>query len=260
VIGDLAPERIASRLTTRRFGRSLEVKERTGSTNDDARVAGDAGVPDGHVIVADAQDAGRGSHGRAWSSPPGTDLYFSIVTRVDLPPARIPPLTLAAGLGVARAVEALAFTRASIKWPNDVWIGEPPAKCAGILVETSTTGARAGAVVIGIGVNVNRREWPAGLASPATSIANVAGGLEVDRADALAAVLARVEDEVDRFVARGPQAIVPDVDERLLWRGEIVLAGNMGGELLGLAPSGGLLIREARSRTVVEVVSGPLVR
>ena len=81
VPADLAPERVLSLLATKRYGRSLEVLARTGSTNDDARAATSA--PDGHVIVADAQDAGRGSRGRSWSSPPGSDLYFSVVARLS---------------------------------------------------------------------------------------------------------------------------------------------------------------------------------
>ena len=240
-----------------RYGRSIERKARTGSTNDDARAAAERGVPDGHVIVADAQDAGRGSHGRAWSSPPGTDLYLSIVAQVPLEPAKIPPLTLAVGLGVARAAEELAGAPAAIKWPNDVWIGER--KCAGILVETTSVAGRMGPVVIGIGLHVNRREWPPELATAATSLALVRGE-DVDRERALGVLLAHVEAAVDRFVAGGPTAITREVEARLLWRGETVWVGNLAGELVGLAPSGALRLREARSREIMEIVSGTLTR
>jgi BirA family biotin operon repressor/biotin-[acetyl-CoA-carboxylase] ligase len=241
-----------------RYGRSLEHKGRTGSTNDDARAAAERGVPDGHVVVADAQDAGRGSHGRTWASPPGTDLYLSIVARVPLEPARIPPLTLAVGLGVARAIDELAFTRASIKWPNDVWIGD--SKCAGILVETSSTGAQGGAVIIGIGVNVNRRVFPPELEGIATSLLLARGhGADLDREAVMALVLGRVEAEVDRYVAEGVAAITPDVDARLLWRGESVSAGEQRGRLRGLAPGGGVLL-EQDDGTFATAVSGTLVR
>jgi BirA family biotin operon repressor/biotin-[acetyl-CoA-carboxylase] ligase len=137
---DLQPERIASALATRRLGRSLELRAITESTNDDARAAAAAGAPDGHVVLADAQRKGRGSRGRAWVSPPGSDLYLSAVVRSALPAQQLAPLTLAIGVGVAEAAEAFlpSGKRASIKWPNDVWIGR--AKLAGVLVETASLG------------------------------------------------------------------------------------------------------------------------
>ena len=97
---DLA--RVASLLTTRLYGRSLEVLAETGSTNDDARAAAERGVPRGHVVVADAQRSGRGARGAVWVSPPGTDLYVSIVERLELAPREVATLTLAVGLGDTR--------------------------------------------------------------------------------------------------------------------------------------------------------------
>ena len=81
---DIGAERIGSLLETDRYGRSLDVREVTGSTMDDAREAAAAGAADGHVVLADRQESGRGSHGRAWSSPGGEDLYLSIVSRPGL--------------------------------------------------------------------------------------------------------------------------------------------------------------------------------
>ena len=95
---DLA--RTPSLLATRLYGRSLEVLAETGSTNDDARAAAERCVARGHVVVADAQRSGRGARGAVWSSPPGTDLYLSIVERLELAPREVATLTLAVGLGV----------------------------------------------------------------------------------------------------------------------------------------------------------------
>lgn len=252
---DLDPARVAALLETRRYGRSLDVRPETGSTNDDARLASERGAPPGHVVLADRQTRGRGSRGRQWESPGGTDLYFSIVERLALAPERLPPLTLAVGLGVARAVDALLpEASARVKWPNDVWVGE--LKCAGILVEVATRGGRADAIVIGIGVNVNRAEPPEELA--ATSLALV-GSRPLDRALTLARVLFEVERAVDELVRDGTERIVRAVAERLALRGERVRIDETVGVLTGLAPDGALELETDDARTVV-VRSGSVRR
>jgi BirA family biotin operon repressor/biotin-[acetyl-CoA-carboxylase] ligase len=238
---DLHLEVIAPQLTTRRFGRSLEIRELTGSTNDDARGAANEGAADGHVVVADAQQKGRGARGRSWVSPPGTDLYLSIVAQVDVPLAELAALTLAVGLGVAEAVEFLApNAQAEIKWPNDVWVAGQ--KIAGILVEGASLGERALPVVIGIGLNVNRESFPSDLDTPATSLKLVAGA-HVARARALSVLLARVEHWVDRFAAGGKVDVITAVNRRLCLRGRSARCDDLSGIVEGVAGSGALLLR-----------------
>jgi len=151
--------------------RAVEVLPSTGSTNADllARVA--AGAPEGVVLAAEEQTAGRGRLGRSWVSPPRAALTFSLLVRPDtVPPARRGWLPLLAGVSVASAVRAAAGVDARLKWPNDVLAG--PAKLAGILAE-----AAGDAVVVGIGLNVSTEpsELPPpgpspGGALPATSL------------------------------------------------------------------------------------------
>jgi len=201
VIADLDPTRIAALLRTRWVGRSLEVRAETDSTNDDARIAADAGALHGHVIVADCQQAGRGAHGRAWDSPSGSDLYVSIVARIHKEPAEVPPLTLAIGEAVAACVnEVLGRDIAQIKWPNDVLIDGK--KCAGILLETSTLGRTLGPVIIGMGLNVHRRTFEGDLAGVATSLA-LHTEASLHREVILARLLELVEGSIDRFEAAG---------------------------------------------------------
>jgi BirA family transcriptional regulator, biotin operon repressor / biotin---[acetyl-CoA-carboxylase] ligase len=252
VIADL--ERARVELRSRRFGRSLEILAETGSTNDDARAALERGALDGHTIVADRQSAGRGARGRVWSSPGGSDLYFSIVSRAHIDLSRSPPLTLAIGLGVARAIEALAQREARVKWPNDVLLGGR--KCAGILVEASARGAMLEGAVIGIGIDVNREDFDPELDVIATSMKRERGE-RFDRATVLARALESVEEEVDRFVASGPASIVDRVGARLAWIGERASSDDVEGLVLGLAPSGALRMRTDDGR-VREVVSGTL--
>jgi BirA family biotin operon repressor/biotin-[acetyl-CoA-carboxylase] ligase len=251
--GDLTAERIGSALRTTRYGRSLDVRAVTGSTNDDARGAAERGAADGHVVVADAQTSGRGRHGHAWSSPPGTDLYFSIVARPGLAVRDLPPLTLAAGVAVAETVDAHAGTRALVKWPNDVWIGGR--KVAGILVETATRDGATGPVVIGVGLDVNRHEWPEELRDVAISLASV-WGEPLDRAAVLADCLLAIETWVDRLVASGPAPVIDAVERRLALRDERVRVDDAEGELLGLAPSGAVRIQTAAG--VRELAAGTL--
>ena len=265
-IDDLSRVAIAALLTTRRYGRSLDVRARTQSTNDDARLAADAGVEDGHVVLADAQDAGRGAQGNAWSSPAGTDLYLSIVDRPAIPVRDLAQITLAVGLGVASCVEALTQERAFVKWPNDVLVatrargdGRPAIarKCAGILVETSSTGARLAPIVIGIGLDVNRTQFEGELRETATSLAEVCGNT-LERAAVLARLLLEVETWVDRLVQVGSAPIVAALSERLAWRGERVVCGEVAGQLLGVDAGGALRI--ATDAGVRVVSSGQLRR
>lgn len=257
---DLAPARVTERLATERYGRSLVVVDSTGSTNDDAMAAARGGAPNGHVIVADHQAAGRGAHGRRWESPAGSDLYVSIVDRPDVAQHRLAPLTLAVGLGVSDAVDrALAGSGSvpsEVKWPNDVWIRGR--KCAGILVEASTSGTRVASVVIGIGCNVNRTTWPDALAGRATSLRLAhPQGARLDRAAVLATLLLCVERWVQTFVEHGAPPIVAALGARLAFKGREVACESARGVLVGVAPSGAALVATARG--IVEVVAGTLL-
>jgi BirA family biotin operon repressor/biotin-[acetyl-CoA-carboxylase] ligase len=259
-VSGLSADAIAAHLSTRAYGRSLEVKGETGSTNDDAREAALRGAPRGHVVVADAQHRGRGAHGRTWSSPQGKDLYVSIVERLEVEPQRIAPLTLAVGLGVAEAAEAIAPPlSARVKWPNDVWSGRR--KIAGVLVEASSIGSRIEALVIGIGLNVNRSAFEGKLAENASSLLLELRRVRpdaapIDRERALAELLVRVERWVDRFVAEGTAPIVEALEERLALRGEAVRCDEVEGVLLGIAPSGAATIATANG--VREFVAGTM--
>ena len=252
---DLDPARIQSLLQTKRYGRSLSVLETTSSTNDDARAALELGVPDGHVIAADSQRSGRGSRGNLWESPAGVDLYVSIIDRPKLSPSHRPLLSLAAGLGVVYAVETLIGTRPRplVKWPNDVWLGER--KCAGILIESISR--EPAAVVIGVGLNVNRKHWSSELSQIATSLIQASNPpQELDRALALACLLKEVEHWVDRLVELGPEPIIAALRERLALKGALVRCADVQGRFVGVAENGAAKI--ATSDGIAELMAGTL--
>jgi BirA family transcriptional regulator, biotin operon repressor / biotin---[acetyl-CoA-carboxylase] ligase len=167
------------------FWRDVRVVAQTGSTNADLLAEAAMAAPEGVVLVAEAQSAGRGRMGRSWVSPPGAALTFSVLLR----PARVQParwgwVPLLAGVAVARSLQAEARVDAGLKWPNDVLADG--AKLAGILAEQS-----GGAIVVGTGINVSagRDELPV---SGATSLA-LRGASGLDRGRLLARLLTELE-------------------------------------------------------------------
>src|SRR5689334_11634680 len=149
--------------------REVRAVAETGSSNADLLAAAGAGAAEGTVLVAEAQTSGRGRLGRRWASPPRAGLTFSVLLRPGgVPAALLGWLPLLAGVAAAASVRTVAAVDATLKWPNDLLVGER--KLGGILAE------RAGAaVVIGIGINVwqARADLPPGAA--ATSLALAAG-------------------------------------------------------------------------------------
>lgn len=170
--------------------REVLVVERTGSTNTDCAARARAGAPEGLVLAAEEQTAGRGRLGRTWLSPPRAALTFSVLLRpVGVPPVRRGWLPLLAGVAAAAAVRQVSGLDVRLKWPNDLLLG--PRKLAGILAEQS-----GGAVIAGIGVNVSatRGDLPAtgAAALPATSLL-LEGSASLDRERLLGEILAQIE-------------------------------------------------------------------
>jgi BirA family biotin operon repressor/biotin-[acetyl-CoA-carboxylase] ligase len=158
---------------------------RIGSTNDEAKRLAEAGAPEGTLVWALEQDAGRGRHGRAWISPPG-NLYLSLVLRPRVSAARAAQVGFAASLAVAEACGEFlpAAVAVRCKWPNDVLIGA--AKVAGILLE-SRSDAAGGLDWLVLGIGVNLSSHPVETERPATSLS--AAGADV-MPDAMLAILA----------------------------------------------------------------------
>lgn len=174
------------------FAGKLHYSAVTDSTNSDAMESARHGAPLGSAYLADEQRAGRGRGGNAWHSTAGEGLYVSVLLRPEIPSGRLPLLPLAAGLAAADAVRAISGLAADLRWPNDILIG--PRKAGGILVEAQTEGRRVSYVVVGIGINVHQRQFPADLATPATSL-DVAAGRSISHQALLTALLKSLERE-----------------------------------------------------------------
>jgi BirA family biotin operon repressor/biotin-[acetyl-CoA-carboxylase] ligase len=169
--------------------REIEVVESTGSTNADLLARALRGEPEGTVLAAEEQRAGRGRMGRTWTSPPRAALTFSLLLKPAVPPARRGWLPLLTGVAVAAAVTKATGVETGLKWPNDLLAAD--AKLAGILAE-----AAGDTVVVGIGLNVSTEpaEFPTPRpgALPAISLRS-AGATALNREDILLAILAGFE-------------------------------------------------------------------
>lgn len=153
------------------------------------------GARQGLVVVADHQSAGRGRRGREWSAPPGSSLLMSVLLRPRLDATRVHVLTMAASIALSTAVERVTGVRAAVKWPNDVVVADR--KLAGLLAETvlSPSGA-VGAVVIGVGCNVEWRDVRWELPEGATAC-DLEAGAPVETAALLDAFLDGLGERLD---------------------------------------------------------------
>lgn len=179
-----------------------------GSTNEHALALAGTGAPDGSVVIADQQTAGRGRRGREWHSPEG-GLYLSYIVR---DPGSLPKpalLTLAAGVAAARAIEASTGLGVQLKWPNDVMTPDGARKLAGILAEGSSVGGHLEFVVIGIGINVSMASVPDAIRATAASLERELGRA-VDRGALQDALIRELDADVARLRRGGHDAILAE--------------------------------------------------
>ncbi len=149
----LLPSLVSIGLKTNLIGKSIYHYDNPDSTNDRADSLAKRGEPEGTVVIAEAQSAGRGRMGRIWLSPRGKGIYLSVILRPSLSPTRTPFLTLCTAITVTEAIRACTGLEAFVKWPNDVLVSDM--KVCGILTELSTEADRINYAIVGIGLNVN---------------------------------------------------------------------------------------------------------
>jgi BirA family transcriptional regulator, biotin operon repressor / biotin---[acetyl-CoA-carboxylase] ligase len=236
------------------FGRRVLWYAEVGSTNDVAAALADRGEPEGTVVVADAQSAGRGRHGRAWASPPGAGLYLSTVTR---PAAHaVGLLTIAAGVAIADGILAATGLQPQLKWPNDIYMDRR--KLAGILAEAGTSSAGVQYVILGCGINLMPAAYPPDVAARATSI-EAELGRPIDRGLLLVQCLAALDlcyrdlqsqasaSVIDRWRDRA----VSTFGRRVEWD---VAGVTRQGVAENIDETGALLVRDGATRA--RVISG----
>jgi BirA family biotin operon repressor/biotin-[acetyl-CoA-carboxylase] ligase len=216
---------------TGRFGDVRHVEE-TDSTNEDVTTLARAGAPEGIVVVADHQRAGRGRRGRTWMAPPGSALLVSVLVRPGLAPSAAPLVGMAAALAAVEACPATAGVDAvgvtlALKWPNDVVTESSAgtAKLAGILAESLIEGDRLTAVVVGMGCNLRRAIVEDRGGSAITILHNARApvspayledlaGRPVDRDDLLHTWLTRLDQWCTTLEAPGGRHLVTEAYRR----------------------------------------------
>ncbi len=173
------------------FGRNIIFHETLSSTNSQAKALGDQGAPEGTLVLAEQQTAGRGRMGRSWLSRKNENLLVSLLLRPPIDPDQVFVLTMVLALAVIEGVRDVSALRPLIKWPNDLYLGGK--KLAGILTEFSVKGKKIDYVILGLGLNVNwGPEDDGSILFPATSIL-AETGTRVSRSHLLFEILKRFE-------------------------------------------------------------------
>ena len=188
---------IADQIHTKWAGKTVHFARETDSTNLWIKRLAKEGAPEGTLALAEFQSAGRGRLGRSWEVPEGTSVMMSILLRPKFEPQYAPMLTLVMGMAVAKAVKKLGFD-VSIKWPNDVVVSHK--KICGILTEMGVRDGKIDYAVIGVGINVNIREFPEEMADKATSL-YLESGREFDRNQIPGLVMEAFEEYYEKFAA-----------------------------------------------------------
>ena len=245
-------------MTTSWLGHRIELFDSLPSTNREAVRFAQANVEHGTVVVADSQTAGRGRLTRTWFSPPGANLYCSIILRMKRPSERLAEwlswLPLVSALAGAEAIESISSLHVSVKWPNDLLISER--KVGGILCESGSVTGSHPFQVIGIGLNANivQEDWPEELRELATSIWQEQHQI-VDRNRLLAQLLIELEHCIDELADHGASRLALAYQQRCATIGQQVKATLADGNLCTgraecIGPDGALQIRQDKTRLV----------
>jgi BirA family biotin operon repressor/biotin-[acetyl-CoA-carboxylase] ligase len=241
----LTPDMLKQRLKGSLFGKRIFHFFRTDSTNRVALELGHAGEPEGAVVLAEEQTAGRGRGGRAWHSERATGIYVTLLLRPKLAPVQAPLLTMMAGLSAHSAVQALTGLEVDLKWPNDLLVRGR--KLGGILTEMHAEPGQIRFVIVGIGLNVNQEKFPGELANLATSL-RAETGKPQSRMELLVRLLHEFESDYNRFLREGVATVVARFESVSSYaRGKRVRVTNgtesYVGTTAGLGPEGLLQVQ-----------------
>src|SRR5579864_8575238 len=258
-----------------RIGWRIHYYDEVDSTQRIAAEFANQGAAQGTVVIAELQNAGRGRMGRQWHSPPGVNLYVTIILRPTMPLNEVPRLSLVAGVAAAEALETVAPGRVALKWPNDVWLANSELtagagdltpgpfpkgkgsknawrKAGGIIAEAVTDGSqRLQCVLLGIGLNLNlaREQVPSELRDKATSVL-IATGRRCDRIALAGALFKRLDTRYMETEAQGFGVIRPLWEHFSALTGRSVVVVDTGTRISGVVKGIG------RLRTIAIVGQG----
>lgn len=257
----LYPEELRAGIHTRRIGKRVHYFAEIDSTNLWAQRRAAQGGEEGEMVIAETQTQGKGRLGRRWVSPPGLNLYLSVILRPQFPPVHAPQITLMSAVAVAETVRSFIPFAPQIKWPNDILVQGK--KLAGILTESSCDPERIHFVILGIGVNLNfpRDLMPESIRDRSTSILDLTGK-PVDRMS----FARRLIQDLDRCYGDLEEEGFPSMARR--WEGFFYLRGRrvrvesmdhaVLGRAMGIDRDGALII-EGEGGALQRIVAGDVV-
>jgi BirA family biotin operon repressor/biotin-[acetyl-CoA-carboxylase] ligase len=253
----LTPELLRARLKSSLFGKRICHFFRTDSTNRVGMELGYAGEPEGAVILAEEQSAGRGRAGRSWHSERAVGIYVTLLLRPRISPMQAPLLTMMAGLSAHKAIQAQTGLQLDLKWPNDLMLNGK--KLGGILTEMHADTSLVRFVIVGIGINVNQEKFPGELNTIATSL-HAETGKNQSRMELLARLLREFESDYNRFLREGAASVTERFTKASSYAvGKKVRVTNgaesFTGVTAGLAPEGLLQVEREDGKTVM-VIAG----
>ncbi|ABY92357.1 biotin--[acetyl-CoA-carboxylase] ligase [Thermoanaerobacter sp. X514] len=248
-------EEVSPYLTTNFIGKNYIHKLVIDSTNNFAKEMASK-VPDGTVIIAEEQIAGRGRLGRSWISQKGCGIWMSIILKPNIQPQEALNLTQVAAISVVKAIEEVFHVESKIKWPNDIILNNK--KVCGILTEMSSEIDKINYVIIGIGVNVNCDNFPEELKGKATSL-YLETNSKVDRKKLTASILNNLEFYYNAYLQKGFEYIGPICIEKSITIGRQIKVIANEGEIEGKAvtiDNNGSLVVETKEGKRLSIMSG----
>ncbi len=253
----LTPDLLRQQLKGSMFGKRIHHFFRTDSTNRVAMELGYTNEPEGAVVIAEEQTAGRGRAGRNWHSERATGIYATLLLRPKISPVQAPLLTMMAGLSAHAAIQAQTGLQPDVKWPNDLMLNGK--KLGGILTEMHAEPTVVRFVVVGIGINVNQEKFPAELSAIATSL-RAETGRGQSRLELLARLLREFETDYNRLLRDGSGSVTErfaQVSSYATGKKVRVTNGNETyvGVTAGLRPEG-LLQIQREDGALVTVLAG----
>lgn len=250
---ELCLQELKKELAGEIIGHSIHYYQEIGSTNDEAFRLGMEGAPEGTVIVANSQSAGKGRLQRSWFSPPSSNIYTSVILRPEFNPADAPRITIMAGLAAAQTIETYCPRKTRIKWPNDILLDGK--KVCGILAQMQSNEDKIDFIILGIGINVNiaADEFPPEIRNIATSIAAQSGGYH-SRQDLLITLYKNLSKWYKTLTSTGFEMIREEwlkmasligSETQVKFRDEIIK-----GKALGIDERGALVMSDSKGKTV----------
>ncbi len=259
----LLPSLLRDGLNTDIFGkREIHYFTETDSTNTRGEELAAAGSPEGTLVIAEKQTAGRGRSGRSWYSGSRGGIYISLILRPELTPAQVQGITLMTAVAASEALMNICALPLLIKWPNDILINGK--KAAGILTTMETRGSEVTHIVVGIGINVNTEtgSMPGEIRDIATSLSHESGR-KLYRVEVLRGFLESFEKKY-RLFRDGRFPVI--LDEWIKYSGlsgknvEIIMKGKtIEGTVTGIDNNGYLQIRSGTG-IQYEVISGEIIK